>query len=278
VLLAALLVAGMLYALSLPLGVAWMLGAALAATDPVAVIALARSLRVPPRLLAIVEAESLFNDAIAVALVRARNLLISLAALVVGGLLGDLVARFCLAMRVRNVPVLWLFSVLGLYGASFGIEWLGGSGIVAVVAFGIAMRSRIEHGTARELLEGVDAYWRRCALALNVVLFAWMGASLNLADSEGVLLASVAVLVALALARLVMVYGLLRAVPEVASSWRAFMTASGMRGALSLALVLSIGAGVPGARRARAIAFVVVLSTMLVGALLLPRSTRALAD
>jgi len=45
------------------LEVAFVLGAVLASTDPVAVSALARRLRLPPRLLALVQGESLLNDA-----------------------------------------------------------------------------------------------------------------------------------------------------------------------------------------------------------------------
>ena len=48
---------------SVSLEVALVLGAVLASTDPVAVSALARRLRLPPRLLALVQGESLLNDA-----------------------------------------------------------------------------------------------------------------------------------------------------------------------------------------------------------------------
>src|SRR5439155_24890963 len=47
----------------LPLGMAFVLGAVLASTDPVAVTALGRRLSLPPRVQALVQAESLFNDA-----------------------------------------------------------------------------------------------------------------------------------------------------------------------------------------------------------------------
>ncbi len=50
--------------------VAFVLGAILASTDPVAVTALARTLRLPPRLEALVSAESLFNDATSLVLFR----------------------------------------------------------------------------------------------------------------------------------------------------------------------------------------------------------------
>ncbi len=48
---------------AVPAGMAFVLGAVLASTDPVAVSALGRRLSLPPRVQALVQAESLFNDA-----------------------------------------------------------------------------------------------------------------------------------------------------------------------------------------------------------------------
>src|SRR2546430_6218403 len=54
----------------LPGAMAFVLGAVLASTDPVAVTALGRRLSLPPRLAALIQAESLFNDATSLVLVR----------------------------------------------------------------------------------------------------------------------------------------------------------------------------------------------------------------
>ena len=48
----------------------FVLGAVLASTDPIAVGALARRLQLPPRLLALVQGESLLNDATSLVLFR----------------------------------------------------------------------------------------------------------------------------------------------------------------------------------------------------------------
>jgi CPA1 family monovalent cation:H+ antiporter len=48
---------------AVPAGLAFVLGAVLASTDPVAVSALGRRLSLPPKVQALVQAESLFNDA-----------------------------------------------------------------------------------------------------------------------------------------------------------------------------------------------------------------------
>ncbi len=56
-------VAALAERMRIPLAVAFVLGGVLASTDPVAVTALGRRLRLPTRLATVVQAESLFNDA-----------------------------------------------------------------------------------------------------------------------------------------------------------------------------------------------------------------------
>ena len=53
-------------AAGLPLGEAFIVGAIVSATDPVAVVATMRQLKAPPRLVTLIDAESLFNDGTAV--------------------------------------------------------------------------------------------------------------------------------------------------------------------------------------------------------------------
>ena len=63
-----------------PFGPALLAGAILSATDPIAVVAVFRRLKVPRTLATIVECESLFNDAVAVALYRGVLVAIGLGA------------------------------------------------------------------------------------------------------------------------------------------------------------------------------------------------------
>src|SRR5579884_181427 len=72
-------------ALGLALPVALLFGGIVAPTDPVAVVAIFRRLRVPKRLLVVLEAESLFNDGVAIALYAALLALALSGAADVGG-------------------------------------------------------------------------------------------------------------------------------------------------------------------------------------------------
>src|SRR4029453_2532284 len=101
------------------------LGAALASPDPVAVSALARRLHLPPRLLTLVQAESLFNDATSLVLFR-----VAVTASVAAGAVGPL-------------------EVVGQF------VWLGGAGALAglVVALVIEqLRRRTEDAVLETLM------------------------------------------------------------------------------------------------------------------------------
>ena len=275
---AALCVVGALLLLSFSWPLAWMVGAALSATDPIAAIAFARSVGAPAKLVTIVEAESLFNDACAVALVRASNFVLALVAAAIGATVGDLLGRIACAMRFRHAFGLWLLSVLGVYAVVAGAEAFGGSGIIAVVTFGIFMRTRIERSIDEAMLDAAEVLWRWAAVALNFVLFAWMGASFNITDTRNALIGAGAVVLALVIARILTAFGLLRVLRDLGAAQRRFIATAGVRGALSLALVFTIAPNIPGAQSARAIVFVAVLVTMLVGLVALPRSARGVLE
>ena len=95
----------------LPVSVAFLLGAVLASTDPVAVTALGRRLALPARLQTLVQAESLFNDATSLILVRVAA--------------GFVVASGALSPG----RIAWEFVLLGVGGAAVG----------AAIAAGVAM-------------------------------------------------------------------------------------------------------------------------------------------
>jgi Na+/H+ antiporter len=115
----------------LPVSMAFVLGAVLASTDPVAVTALGRRLSLPPRLQTLVQAESLFNDATSLIVFR-----IAVAAAVTTGSL----------------------SIAGA-GAQFAV--LAGGGVLAgvVVAAGVAfVRSRTEEPVVETVTTLVTPY------------------------------------------------------------------------------------------------------------------------
>ena len=184
---------------SLSASMAFVLGAVLASTDPVAVSALARRLSLPARVQALVQAESLFNDGtslvlfqIAVSLavggtaaMTATGVLLhgvgQFAVLAGGGVLaGAVVAAGAIVVRARITdPVLeTVAALLTPYVAYLLGEALHVSGVTAVIVAGLtigAWRSKITTAQTRLQLHSV---YQTVIFVLEAVVFALIGLEL----------------------------------------------------------------------------------------------------
>src|SRR6202171_5714511 len=275
------------------LGLSWasamLLGAILAATDPIAVITLLRRVKAPGGLVAILEGESLFNDGTGVAVFSAvlatilsgapsfgdaslRFLEITLGGTAIGlavGFLGLGLLRFA-----EDAPLEILATLVIAYGGYLAADLIHASGIVAVVVAGIVVA---RDGTASGRLHGPQliGFWNLLAFVLNAMLFILVGAALPVWR-----LAPVAAMVAVTflimlVTRAVPVYGLLGLAalrpPPIPWGWRHVTVWAGLRGALSVALALSVADIAGGDNRVALIAYGVVLLSLLVqGGLITP--------
>jgi CPA1 family monovalent cation:H+ antiporter len=284
VLITALAVAAALTIAGIPLIPALLAGAILSATDPIAVIAVFRRLKVPKTLATIVECESLFNDAVAVVLYRgvlaalalgaaadAKALstvtVLALGGAAAGAALGIAVA-FAAARLLRSsggASVQAFATICCAYGAYFAAEELHLSGIFAVVACGIALRYFERRWIDFGLAEEVRRFWDSIALGANALVFFLVGAALQigqLAQEPGFV---VACLVAIAVSRIV-VAGLLLPC-GYPREWIAVVRVAGMRGALSIALAIALPASVPYREAIVDASFAVALATIIASAL-----------
>jgi len=247
---------------------ALLLGIILSATDPVAVIATFKRLAVPPDLATIVEGESLFNDGAAVVLygvaltafglsatggasARPGALIEGAVALAgaLGGLLLGTFTAFVVSQAMRLVADAMLqvvASIVTAYGAYLLAETLHCSGIFAAIAAGIALRA---FGSARpaDVDEDIAGFWGVAAFIANSLVFLLMGLRIELPRivHEPALVASTLGL--LLVSRLALAYAGLPLVRIAGENirWRHVVAASGLRGALSLALAVSLPAEVP---------------------------------
>jgi monovalent cation/hydrogen antiporter len=122
---------------AVPVSMAFVLGAVLASTDPVAVSALGRRLSLPSKMQALVQAESLFNDATSLVLFQ---ITVSIA---VGGTTGGTTAAGVLAHGLGQ------FAVLAAGGAAAG----------AVIAIGVvAVRRRVDDPVLETVLALITPY------------------------------------------------------------------------------------------------------------------------
>jgi len=246
------------------------LGAALASTDPVAVAALARQLRLPPRLLALVQAESLFNDAtslvtftIAVQVVTrgstpgVPHVLLELLRLAAGGAAVGLLAGAAsteLRARAHDPLVATAVALVTPYGAYVGAESFGASGVTAVVVAGVLSGSRLPRVTAPASRLQVASVLGTVVFLLESVVFGIIGFGLPTlvrdlpGGDTGIALPAVVIVAVVVVARVVWVFptarlpALLRRGSQEAPSSRALAVVAwtGTRGVVPLAAVLSI--------------------------------------
>jgi monovalent cation:H+ antiporter, CPA1 family len=268
--------------LSLPMALVF--GALISATDPVAVVALFRTLGVPKRLSVLIEGESLFNDGTAIVLFKVMLavaitnqfspfkglvdfVIISVGGIMVGLVLGWLVAQ--VISRVDNYLIETTLTTILAFGSYLIAEKLGVSGILAVLVAGLVNGNISPQGMSPTSRIVIFNFWEYVAFLANSLIFLLIGLSVNisalLAAWQPILWAILAVFVA----RAIVVYGLSWVVNRVSEpiplTWQHILNWGDLRGAVSLALVLSLPVPLgPERDLLRVMAFGVVLFTLLV--------------
>lgn len=285
VILSTLIIGGLLsYSVRLSLPIALVFGSLIAATDPVAVVALFRALGVPKRLATLIEGESLFNDGTAIVVFNimlaialtgkydfvnsvAEFFKVAIGGISVGLILGWLIAQ--LISRVDNYLIETTLTTILAFGSYLVAERFGFSGVLAVVVAGLVNGNISPQGMSPTSRIVIFNFWEYVAFLTNSFVFLLIGLQVNInglvASWQPILWAILAVFVA----RIIVVYGLswlVRLVAEpVPIAWQHILNWGDLRGAVSLALVLSLPATM-GADRdlLRVMAFGVVLFTLLV--------------
>ncbi|HNB52683.1 MAG TPA: Na+/H+ antiporter, partial [Anaerolineales bacterium] len=258
---------------------AMLFGALMSATDPVAVIALFRTMGVPKKLEVILEGESLFNDGTAIGVfnivlavvlqgvildgpkVIADFTLVAGGGLLVGVILGFLVSL--LISRITQPLIEATLTTVLAYGAYALAEMIGVSGVLAVVAAGLVGGNFGRQRMAPTTLLVVYNLWEFAAFIANSFVFLVIGLEVRFSVLAASLPAIFWACVAVLLARLVVVFGLTW-VEKIPWNWRRVLAWGGLRGAISLALVLSLPTMVEGRDQIQSMTFGVVLFTLLV--------------
>jgi Na+/H+ antiporter len=299
----------------LPWSAAFVLGAVVSPTDPIAATSIARRLGVPRRLVTVIEGESLVNDATGLVLYRVavaavltgsfslweaggRLLLNAAAGIAIGFAVGYIVRQ--VRRRMHDAPSEIAISFLTGYLAYLPAEALGVSAVLAAVTAGIYMGWYTPEVTDPETrLHGL-AFWTILTFILNAALFTLIGLQLPVVvdgldawSTAELVGAAAAVCGAVVLTRTLFVFPfmylpkrVLQRIRDTDASphweWAAVLSWAGMRGAVSLAAALAIpletDAGAPFPDRALIIflAFCVILFTLVLQGLSLPYVITAL--
>jgi monovalent cation/hydrogen antiporter len=299
-------------AIDMPWDAAFVLGAIVSPTDPIAATAIARRLGVPRRVIAIIEGESLVNDGTALVLLRAAVTAVVAGSFsaseaswrfvwsIVGGIGIGLAVGYVVAAARRkldNPPVEVTISLMSGYFAFIPASAVEASGVLAVVTAGIYLGWRTPELTSVQTRLTGNAVWEIVTFVLNALIFAVVGLQLSsiLDALTGVpagkltwyaFLVFAAVVVTRLLFVPVFTYLPRLVIPRMGApaplSHALVISWSGMRGAVSLAAALAVpltvDAGGPFPDRDLIIflTFCVILGTLVIQGLSLPYLIRVL--
>jgi len=288
---------------------AFVLGAIVSPTDPIAATAIARRLGVPRKLVTIVEGESLVNDGtglvayrVAVAAVVTGSfsewytgglfLVSAVGGVAVGLAVGWLVRQA--RRRLDNPPAEITISLMTGYFAFIPAELIGVSAVLAAVTAGIYLGWHTPELTTSQVRLQGQAVWGIVQYLLNALLFVLVGLQLPvvvdaLGDIPSGKLLGYAALVSLTViaVRFAWVFIVMDLPKRVAgrpssAPGAVFISWAGMRGALSLAAALALplttdaGSAFPGRDLILFLTFAVILVTLVGQGLTLPLVIRTL--
>lgn len=286
----------------LPLGSALIFGCLISATDPVAVIALFKDIGAPKRLNILVEGESLFNDAtaivtfqiilgvIATGILDTQTLtsgLFNFFGVFFGGLIVGLGIGYLLVLAIQLIgdePLVHItLTLVVAYGAFIIAEhFLHTSGIMAVLGAGLVLGYYGHTLYTHRVREYLEIFWENAAFVANSLIFLMLGLSekvflTNVNSNIGGLLLPVLTVIAIVIVvRAAIVFGLTPLINRLPGQravdrrYQTIMWWGGLRGAVAVALAISLPSTFPFRWQIIDFAFGVTLFTLLVNGVTMP--------
>jgi CPA1 family monovalent cation:H+ antiporter len=272
---------------------AFMLGIIIAPTDPVSVISTFKRLGVIRRFQLIVAGESLFNDGVAIVIysilvniieagsITALDVLTTTVIKVFGGIILGYVAGYIVHLIFCWTDDLYVKTLL-TFIIAFGVfrlaEQFQASGVIAVVLAGLILNYRCRNygGVSERGEEVLEIIWEFVGFIASSFAFIFIGVSLKLDLLSQFLLQ----ILALSIVSVIFRYGMIDILARILetyrfkripSNWKTGMTWSGLRGAVSIVLVLGItGINLPNEQLLLALTYGIVLSTNVIQGLSMP--------
>ncbi len=290
---------------AIPLIITLLFAAIIIPTDPASILAFYRDMKVPTKLKSIIEGESVFDDGLAIVLFNVIVGIILIADFsggridvggeavlsgigeflklsIVGVLLGAAMGyiTFLLIKRIDDKFTEVMITVILAFGIFAIAEAMEASGVLAVVVSGLILGN---YGTKLAMAPSTRMslinFWSFLAFAVNSFLFILVGMSVSLQGIwDNALLITASVLL-LWFARALMIFLIGKIAnhkkKELPKTWQVTMWWGGLRGAIPIAMALSIpafldnGGDFPYIEEIKAATFGVVLATLLIQGLTL---------
>jgi monovalent cation:H+ antiporter, CPA1 family len=272
------------WALGLPILIALLFGGIISATDPISVLAIFKDLRMNRRLSVIIEGESLLNDGTAVVVFQ-----ILLAGVAAGGLsAGKGVGQFLLAVvggavlgfvlgyaaskitqTVDDPQIEITLTTIVAYGSYLLANHLHLSGVIATAAAGLMVGNLgAEKGMSARTRTALESFWEYTAFVMNSLVFLLIGLEVHIDALAHAWRPAFVAIAAVLVGRSLSVYSLVPVsnlfVEKIPLRWQHVIVWGGLRGALALALALSLDNTFPYRDRVLDLTFGVVVFSILV--------------
>ncbi len=272
---AILLTGGLVYAtseiagLNLSIVLCLLFGSLISATDPVSVLSIIKKTGVPKRLSILLEGESLFNDGTAVVFFTIIHSIAKAIAqgedigtlssnwlmmvwtfikmVVVGGALGFGIGYVAskITRKINDHLIEITLSTIVAYGTFLVAEYFHVSGVIAVVAAGITIgHIAFETGMSPTTRLSMQSFWEYSAFLINSLVFLLVGIQVKFSVLAKYWLAVLIAIVAVLVSRSIVIYGLAPLIGwldrKISAKYQHILVWGGLRGALSMALALSL--------------------------------------
>jgi CPA1 family monovalent cation:H+ antiporter len=268
----------------LPVMIALLFGSIISATDPISVLSIFQEMGVGKRLSMIVEGESLFNDGTAVVLFGILLtgistgrlnvvtgvedfLVVVLGGAALGSFLGYLFSK--ITQRLDEPRIEITLTTILAYSSYLAAQSLHLSGVIATVAAGVVLGNfGTRLGMSPRTQMSLWSFWEYAAFVINSLLFLLIGMQVRIGDLVRGWHAALLAIGAVLLGRTLSVYGLTPVSnlfsEKIPFRWQHVLVWGGLRGALGLALVLSLNPTFPYREELLAWTFGVVAFSLIV--------------